>query len=68
MRKWWHWALLFIGIIVLLRIPATRDAIFWLLPLGSGFDDLIEIVALVLLAVILFAKGWTSIPRWLQRK
>lgn len=32
--------------------PYTRQAVLWLLPLGSGIDDLIEIAALMMGSVL----------------
>ncbi|MBP7967678.1 hypothetical protein KAZ66_05420 [Candidatus Woesebacteria bacterium] len=34
-------------VVFLFRNPMTRAVILWLLPLGSGIDDLIVIIALI---------------------
>ncbi len=67
-RHWWKLALVLVLVVVLFRVPATLRVIVYLLPLGSGFDDLIEIVALVALVVVLFVKSWISVPTWLKRR
>lgn len=67
-RHWWKLALALLLVVVLFRVPQTLRLIIFLLPLGSGFDDLIEIVALVALVVVLFAKGWVSIPGLFKRR
>ncbi len=41
----------------LLRFPPTRAIIIWLLPLGSGWDDAIQIVAIVVIVGILITKN-----------
>lgn len=66
-RHWWKLVLVLVLVVVLFRVPFTLRLIVFLLPLGSGFDDLIEIVALVALVVLLFVKGWISVPTWLRR-
>ena len=49
--KWLQYiGIAFVSIWVL-RFPATRAVIVWLLPLGSGWDDLVQ---MILLAVIVF--------------
>lgn len=52
-------ALVLLAVALLFWMPPTRMAILWLLPLGSGIDDLIFVTALtfggILLVVRLFA-------------
>lgn len=67
-RHWWKLALGLLLVVVLFRVPQTLRLIVFLLPLGSGFDDLVEIVALLALAIVLFAKGWVSIPGWFRKR
>jgi hypothetical protein len=50
--------------------PITRAGITWLLPLGSGFDDTIELAAIVVALVILVTRGIKhrhEINRWFNR-
>ncbi len=67
-RDWWKIALVLLVVIVLFRVPATVRIIWYLLPLGSGVDDLVEIVAVAALLIVLIVKGWISIPEWFKRK
>lgn len=47
-------------VFVAMAIPRVRFIIWWLLPLGSGWDDLIGGAALVILAVLVFVELWTK--------
>jgi hypothetical protein len=58
-------ALLFV---ILLWHPTTRQIIVFLLPLGSGYDDLLGLIGLIVGAIFLFSWLWTGIPTWLFRK
>ncbi len=58
-------ALLFV---ILLWYPTTRQIIVFLLPLGSGYDDLLGLIGLIVGAIFLFSWLWTGIPTWLFRK
>lgn len=58
--KWLQWIVILIVVAFLLANPLTRGVILFLLPLGSGFDDLIEIVAIILLVGLLLALGWVQ--------
>lgn len=49
--------------LILLWIPPTRYAIFWLLPVGSGIDDLIFIVIGVAVFILAFVRGWVQLPK-----
>ena len=54
-KKWRNWSRVMICICVLMALllfPFTRPIVLWLLPLGSGVDDLVFFV-LVCLAVFL---------------
>ena len=42
----------------------TRAAIMWLLPLGSGWDDVIFVGAAIVLVIALALRGSFSMPRW----
>lgn len=53
-------ALLVVGL--LFAHPLSRRVIIVILPLGSGIDDLIAIVALGLAALLAFVQGWVSVP------
>ncbi|MFZ5916885.1 MAG: hypothetical protein ACOYZ7_08135 [Chloroflexota bacterium] len=50
--------------VLLLWHPVTRQAVILLLPLGSGYDDLLGLVALVVGAILLFSWVWTGVPTW----
>lgn len=58
-------ALLFV---ILLWHPTTRQIIVFLLPLGSGYDDLLGLIGLIVGAIFLFSWLWTGVPTWLFRK
>ena len=50
-------------IILLYWLPFTRPVIRWLLPMGSGFDDLIQVAALVILSVYLIARAYYTFQK-----
>ncbi len=52
--------------VILLWIPFTRYAIFWLLPVGSGIDDLIFVIVLIATLFVAFVKGWISLPSFIK--
>lgn len=60
-----------IGVMILIAlalvIPPSRVLILWLLPLGSGVDDLIVTALLVLVLLFLFVRYWSTLPKWWQR-
>lgn len=66
-RHWWKWVLGLAVVAFLFWNPATRAIILWILPLGSGIDDLIVIASLILILVLAFVRGWISLPQWLKR-
>lgn len=41
-------------------VPAIRNFLWLILPLGSGNDDIIEGIALVAIFMILFVEIWTK--------
>ena len=47
---------------LLLLHPLSRSVIYFILPLGSGSDDYVAIAFLIVAAVVLFVRGWVSIP------
>ncbi len=49
---WWH--------------PASRQILWFILPLGSGMDDLIFLLLSGAAAAIAFVNGWVSIPKVLK--
>lgn len=61
-RIWWKIALVAAGLAFLFWNPVTRRAILWVLPLGSGIDDLIVILCVVVAIIIAFVRGWIAIP------
>ena len=52
----------------LLWNPFTRQIVIVVLPLGSGVDDLIVVVLVILAAVIAFVQGWVNIPSLFKRR
>lgn len=54
--------------VILLWHPASRQIVVLALPLGSGYDDLLGLAALVIGGVLLFSWVWTGIPVWFFRK
>ena len=67
-----NWVKLVIGLFILAILfanPTTRMIIKILLPLGSGVDDAIEIVAIIIALTILVHKlvyDWDSVKRWFE--
>lgn len=66
-RNWWKTALVLAVVAFLFWNPITRRIIILILPLGSGIDDLIVIVALVLILILAFVRGWIALPSWFRR-
>lgn len=55
---------LILGIAWLLFLhPASRRAIYFILPLGRGWDDVVFWVLLVAFGLVAFVKGWISLPK-----
>jgi hypothetical protein len=54
--------------VILLWHPVSRQVIVFLLPLGSGYDDLLGLAALIVGGILLFSWVWTGIPTWIFRK
>ena len=67
-RHWWKAILGLAVLAFLFRNPAARRIVLWILPLGRGIDDLIVIVALILIVVLAFVRGWIALPRWFRRE
>jgi hypothetical protein len=60
-----------IGVLVfvlLLWHPTSRQIIIFILPLGSGYDDLLGLVGLIIGGIFLFSWIWTGIPLWFLRR
>ena len=55
--KWFQIILGSFVVIWLLRFPPTRMIILWLLPLGSGWDDAIQIVLIVVVLLLWSTKN-----------
>jgi len=53
---------------LLLWHPFSRQIIVLILPLGSGYDDLLGLIGLVVGGVLLFGWVWTGIPTWLFKR
>jgi hypothetical protein len=66
-RHWWKLVLGLAIVAFLFWNPTTRAFVLWVLPLGSGIDDLIVIASLILIVVLAFVRGWVSLPQWLKR-
>ncbi len=66
MTKWKKFFLVLIIILLSLWFPVTRYIIFWLLPVGSGIDDLVFIIVLVATLFVAFVKGWISLPNFMK--
>lgn len=64
MSRFWKFVLGLLGVAFLFWNPMTRTVILWILPLGSGIDDLIVVSALVVVLFLSFVKGWISIPQF----
>lgn len=56
MKNWVKVAISLIVIAFLFANPTTRAVIGFFLPLGSGVDDIIELVVLIALGVLLVCK------------
>lgn len=58
--RWGNWKKVMIAtsiLILLFWIPVTRSAILFVLPLGSGLDDLIFFVLLIIACVLLMMRA-----------
>lgn len=53
---------------LLLWHPLSRQAIVFVLPLGSGYDDLLGLLGLIIGGVLLLGWIWTGIPTWFLTK
>ncbi len=54
--------------VFLLWHPTSRQIIIFILPLGSGYDDLLGLIGLIIGGVFLFSWIWTGIPLWFLKK
>ena len=54
--------------VLLLWHPTSRQIIIFILPLGSGYDDLLGLVGLIIGGIFLFSWIWTGIPLWFLRR
>lgn len=54
--------------VLLLWHPTSRQIIIFILPLGSGYDDLLGLIGLVIGGIFLFSWIWTGIPLWFLRR
>lgn len=57
---WRNWRTLMacvLGLICLMSIPFTRAVIVWMLPLGSGMDDLVFFALVLAAAVLLLIRA-----------
>lgn len=44
---------------IAMATPSVRRVIWWILPLGSGWDDILGALALAIIFGVLFIKFWT---------
>jgi hypothetical protein len=65
------WSLLALAVGLLFWFPLTRAAILFILPLGSGIDDLIAVFSFVVAAALYalykrgtISTGYSSKARW----
>jgi hypothetical protein len=54
--------------VILLWHPTSRQIIVFLLPLGSGYDDLLGLIGLIVGGVFLFSWLWTGVPTYLFKR
>lgn len=69
LKNWMKVALWSLLVAILLANPYTRTIIILILPLGSGVDDFIEIVALLVFLIIMATKtrdNWDKIVTWFK--
>ena len=66
MSNWSKVMLVVLALIILFFIPFTRSVILFILPLGSGIDDLI-FFALLFVAFILLLMKILSDRDWLRK-
>lgn len=66
MSNWSKVMLVILTLIVLFFIPITRSIILFILPLGSGVDDLLFFVLLFVAAILLLMKILPD-PDWLRK-
>lgn len=64
-NNWTKVVIILLSLILLMLIPFTRAVLLFILPLGSGIDDLIFFILLFLLAIILLMK--ILMPGFLQK-
>lgn len=74
--QWRNWSRVMgciCALMALLLLPFTRPVILWLLPLGSGVDDLVFFVLVFLAAVMLMIRAapvkdkFKAFARWLSK-
>ena len=54
--------------VILLWHPTTRQIIIFILPLGSGYDDLLGLIGLIVGGFFLLSWIWTGIPTWFFKR
>ena len=57
-NKWLKWIIGLAVVAFLFANPITRRIILFLLPLGRGVDDFIELLAILTLIGVALARGW----------
>jgi hypothetical protein len=62
-KKIFKWAIALSVIAFLFIQPLTRQVILFILPLGSGVDDLIFVVVGIIALVAWFVFGWTGLRK-----
>lgn len=66
MSNWSKVMLVVLALIILFFIPITRSIILFILPLGSGLDDLVFFALLFVAAILLLMKILPD-PNWLRK-
>lgn len=73
LSNWAKTMTVLLGCILAMAIPITRQLILWVLPLGSGMDDLVFFVLLFLFAVVAMIRladvetVMTKLKKWLSK-
>lgn len=62
-KKIFKWAIVLSVIAFLFIQPLTRQIILFILPLGSGIDDLIFVVVGIIALIAWFVFGWTGLRK-----
>lgn len=73
LSNWAKTMTVLLGCILAMAIPIARQLILWVLPLGSGMDDLVFFALLFLFAVVAMIRlvdvetVMTKLKKWLSK-